>query len=145
MEASLQRRYGLNHWPLLMYSTPAPLPSPVSGGWEWGGLPGNQFLALGAVPKSPNLHNKRHFFPGRIFCLFVREGKGGRKTGRVTSMDCLPSIHPQPGTEPATQACAQTRNWTGDLLVCKTWCPTNWITPARAFARGLWALCQKRG
>ena len=53
---------------------------------------------------------------------FWREGKGGRKRGRETSM-CKRSINqllltrPAPGTWPETQACALTGNQTGNLLV----------------------------
>ena len=53
---------------------------------------------------------------------FQREGKGGSRRGRGTSMGeriihQLLLAHPQPGTWPANQACALTGNRTGDLLV----------------------------
>ena len=35
------------------------------------------------------------------------------------NIDLLPLAHPQLGTWPATQACALTRNQTGDLSVCR--------------------------
>ena len=38
---------------------------------------------------------------------------------RETLIGCLPQM-PQLGTEPATQACSPTRNWTRDLSVCGT-------------------------
>ena len=53
--------------------------------------------------------------------LFIfREGRG-RKRGRPTLMherniSWPPLARPQPGTRPKTQACALTRNWTGELL-----------------------------
>ena len=52
------------------------------------------------------------------------ERRGGRKKWRETSMceryiDQLPLVPPQLGTWPATQACALTGNWTGDLLVLR--------------------------
>ena len=59
----------------------------------------------------------------KIFYLFTfREGKGGR--GKQISVceiyiDQLPPAHPQPGTRPATQACALTGNQTWDLSVCR--------------------------
>ena len=65
-----------------------------------------------------------HFF--LIFDLFIfREGKGGRKRGRETSVrerkiHWLPLVCTQPGTEPKTQACALTRNPSGDILLCGT-------------------------
>ena len=57
-----------------------------------------------------------------IFIL-ERGGGGGRKRERKTltwetSIGCLPNT-PWPGTKPATQACALTRNRTGDLSVCR--------------------------
>ena len=50
--------------------------------------------------------------------------EGERMRGRGTSMckryvDQLPLVCPQPGTWPATQACALNRNRTGDLLLCR--------------------------
>ena len=58
-------------------------------------------------------------------CMYIcnfREGKGGRKGGRETSMrdrniDQLPLACPQLGTWPTTQACALTGNRNGDLSV----------------------------
>ena len=55
--------------------------------------------------------------------LFIfREGKGGRKRGRETSMcernmNRLPLTRPQPGIWLTTQACALTGNQTGNLWV----------------------------
>ena len=56
-----------------------------------------------------------------LFIYFWREGKGGRKRGRETSM-CerninvwLPLARPQLGTWPTTQACALIGNRTSDL------------------------------
>ena len=56
------------------------------------------------------------------FILLLERGKGGWKRGRETSMckryiDRLPLTCPQPGTRPATQACALTGNRTSDLSV----------------------------
>ena len=51
-----------------------------------------------------------------LFIYFQREGKGGRKRRRETSIS-LPLARPQLGAWPATQACALTRNWTSNLLV----------------------------
>ena len=49
---------------------------------------------------------------------FEREGKGGRKSGRETSMcGCLLWVCPQLRTWPATQACALIGNPTGHPLV----------------------------
>ena len=59
------------------------------------------------------------YFGQKFFLIyFVREGKGGRKTGVETSK-CrrLPLAHPQLQTWPETQACALTGNQTGNFLV----------------------------
>ena len=53
-----------------------------------------------------------------ITFFFKRDRKGGRKRGRETSFYCL--LYTLLGMEPATQACALTRNRTGDLSVCGT-------------------------
>lgn len=51
--------------------------------------------------------------------FFKRERKGEREV--ETSMEkkhqWLPSACPKRGVEPTTEACAQSGNWTGDLLV----------------------------
>ena len=58
----------------------------------------------------------RVFFK-RFYLFIFREGKGGRKRGRETSMcGCLLSTTPL-GTWPATQACALTGNGTSDPSV----------------------------
>ena len=54
----------------------------------------------------------------RFYLFTFRGGEGER--GRETSVCeryicCLPLAHPQLGTRPGTQACALTRNRTGDL------------------------------
>ena len=49
------------------------------------------------------------FFFKIFFIYFERGGEGGRKRGRETSIGFL-SYVPQPGTDPATQACALTWN-----------------------------------
>ena len=46
-------------------------------------------------------------------------GREGEREGEKYEISRL-SYTPQPGTEPATQACALTRNWTGDLSLCRT-------------------------
>ena len=61
--------------------------------------------------------------PARAIYLFLREGERARKTGREISMcersiTWFPLARPQPGTWPATRACALTGNRTGDLSVC---------------------------
>ena len=43
-----------------------------------------------------------------------------REKYRSVASHMCPNIHTWPGTEPATQACALTRNQTGDLLLCGT-------------------------
>ena len=50
-----------------------------------------------------------------LFIYFQTLGKGDRR--RETSIRCLLQVRPQPGTWPATQACALTRNQTCDPLV----------------------------
>ena len=61
-------------------------------------------------------------FLKRVLFIFEREGKGGRKRGRKTSMcersiDQLSLANPQQGTWPTTQPCALTGNQTSDTLV----------------------------
>ena len=51
-----------------------------------------------------------------VFICCQREGKGGRR--RETSPSCL-SFALRLGIKPATQACALTRNQTGDLSLCR--------------------------
>ena len=76
---------------------------------------------------SVELHLFRSFFEKkkkRLFIYFQREGEGGRNRGRETSMyerniNWLALACPLLGTWPATQACALTRNRTGDLSVCR--------------------------
>ena len=58
-----------------------------------------------------------YFFKDFIYLFFG--GKGGRKRGRETAINCL-LYAPQPGTEPTTQACAPTGNRTRDLSLCGT-------------------------
>ena len=59
------------------------------------------------------------------FIYFQREGSEGEREGekhrceRETLLGCL-SYTPQPGIEPATQACALTGNQAGDSLLCRT-------------------------
>ena len=64
----------------------------------------------------------KYFLKYILFIYFQREGKGGRKRGRDTSMckrniSWLPLALPQPGNWPATQAFIPTGNQTGDPLV----------------------------
>ena len=59
----------------------------------------------------------------------------GREKERERNINVwLPLLHPQPGTWPATQACALTGNWTSDPLVRRpAGRPSiHWATPARA-------------
>ena len=55
----------------------------------------------------------------RFYLFIFREGKGGRKRGRETSMRGCLSHTPLLGTWPTTQACALTGNHRGKLLVCR--------------------------
>ena len=62
------------------------------------------------------------FLKKKIYLFLDREGKGGRKRRRDTSMlkryiDQMPLACPQVGTWPTTQASALTGNWTNDLSV----------------------------
>ena len=59
-----------------------------------------------------------------LFIYFQRQDKGGRKRRKETfvcgrNIDQLLLTHPQPGTWPATQACALTGNRTSNLSVCR--------------------------
>ena len=69
--------------------------------------------------------NTGFFFKFNLF-YFSREGKGGRETLLVAFHQ-----HPVEGTEPTTQVCSLTRNWTSNLSLCRR-CPTNWATQVRA-------------
>ena len=66
------------------------------------------------------------------FYSFLREGKGGRKRERNINV-WLPLMRPLPGTWPATQARAPTRNRTGDPLVCRLA-----LNPLSHTSQGLW-------
>ena len=65
----------------------------------------------------------RAFLIFKIFYLFIfieREKEGEREKHLwERNMDWLPLAFPQLGTWPAMQACDLTRNWTGNLLVCR--------------------------
>ena len=58
-----------------------------------------------------------------IYFFFRERGREGEREGekhrceREMSIGCL-LCTPQPGTKPATQACALTENWTGDASLC---------------------------
>ena len=77
---------------------------------KWGNW-NNHVLLVGAPWK---------FFFKILFIYFQREVKGGRK--RETSMWekywSVASHTCCPGTEPTTQRCVPTGNWTGDLSLC---------------------------
>ena len=56
----------------------------------------------------------------RFYLFIFREGKGGIKRGKETSVcGCLSLVHSPLGTWPATQACALTGNGTSNPLVCR--------------------------
>ena len=63
------------------------------------------------------------FFSLDFMYSFLEDEEGGEKEGgkhqcdREIWISCL-SYALQPGTKPATQVCALTRNGNGDLLVC---------------------------
>ena len=59
------------------------------------------------------------FFLDFTYLFIFREGKGGRKKGRGTSMCGCLLQDPQLGAWPTTQACALTGNQTGDPFVCR--------------------------
>ena len=50
--------------------------------------------------------------------LFLERGEG--REGKHQCKINIDQLLPQPGTEPATQACALTRNPTGNLSLCET-------------------------
>ena len=61
-----------------------------------------------------------HFFKYFIY-LSLERGEGREETWMFERKSrWLPLAHPKLGTWPATQACALTRNRTGDLSVCGT-------------------------
>ena len=74
------------------------------------------FLLLSFCCICKNKINIYLIFKRFYLCIF-REGKGGRKRGRETSMRGCLSCTPYWGTWPATQACALTGNWTNNPLV----------------------------
>ena len=67
----------------------------------------------------------------RFYLFILGRGKGKEKERERNISVCLPLVCPLQGTWPATQACALTRNWTGDPLVCSL-CSIHWATPGRA-------------
>ena len=97
-----------------------------------------EFLGIGVKGSSTLLHNAKLFskvlntkfpladcesshFVKRII-HFYREEQGGRETSmyeRNIDQLTLEPAPDRPGTDPETQACALTKNWTGDLLFCR--------------------------
>ena len=76
-------------------------------------------------PCSHSFFLKKDFIYWFIFGERDREGE--RKRGREAlmrerNMDRLPLTWAPTGTEPTTQACALTGNWTGNLFLCGTMC-----------------------
>ena len=70
-----------------------------------------------------NTHCNWNSLFSKDFIYFLKRGERGREKGGETLMwerniDLLPLMHPQPGTWPATQARALTRNRTSDFSVC---------------------------
>ena len=66
-----------------------------------------------------------YFLKDFTLFYFLEKGEGKEKRGRETFVckkyiDQLPLACPQLGTWSATQACALTGSWTGNLLVCRT-------------------------
>ena len=61
---------------------------------------------------------KGFFFKDFIY-LFLDRGEGREKEWERNINVWLPLAHPLQRTWLATQACAQTRNWTMDPLVCR--------------------------
>ena len=80
-------------------------------------------LSKKEVMKIPSSSSRTLFF-FKIFKIYLfiyfREG-GGRERGRETSVCVcrLPLACPQPGTWPATKACASVVNQMGSLSVCR--------------------------
>ena len=69
--------------------------------------------------------------------LLLKEGEGRRRSRREMLMchrniNRLPLTCPQPGTWPATQARALTRNWTSYPFALWNQCPTHWAMLVRA-------------
>ena len=58
------------------------------------------------------------YFLKILFFFILERGKEGERE-RKKNINQLP-FEPKPGTEPKTQACALTRNRTGNLLLCRT-------------------------
>ena len=75
-----------------------------------------QIYTKGQMTNTPPTDIWFYFF--KILFIYFREGKGGRKKGRETSMCGCLSCAPCWGTWPTTQASALTGNQAGDLLVC---------------------------
>ena len=62
----------------------------------------------------------RHFIFLKIFIyLFLERGEGREKERERNMCGCLSCI-PPPGIKSTAQACALTRNWTGNLWLCGT-------------------------
>ena len=89
--------------------------------WPFGLLTGAQFTE--PHQPGPYIWIFKQLFPHLRMCLLILErGEGREREGekhqceREASISCLSHV-PQLGTEPATQACAPTANWTCDLTV----------------------------
>ena len=68
---------------------------------------------------------KQYFLKDFYLFTFKERGREGGRRGekqwrvRETPISCLPPARLQPGSQPTTQASAQTENRTGDPLVCR--------------------------
>ena len=67
--------------------------------------------------KTNKMTNQVHFLKKDFIYLFLDRGDGREKERERNIKMWLPLACPQPGTWPATQACALTGNRTGDPLV----------------------------
>ena len=64
------------------------------------------------------LINTCHYLLFKILFIYFQKGEGREKERERNTSVWLLLKHPPPGTQPTTQACAPTGNWTGGPLVC---------------------------
>ena len=89
-------------------------------------------LCFASIPLFP------FFFFFKILFIYFREGKGGRKRGRETSMCGCLLCAPYWGLGLQPRHVPQTGNWTGDPLVCR---PA--LNPLSYTSQGSHCLCFK--
>ena len=123
-----ERERNINVWLPLTHSLlgtwPATQACALTGNWT--GDPLVRRLVFNLLS-----HTNQDWFFFLRFYLFLEEGEWREKERETNINVWLPPMWPPLGTWPAIQACALTRNWTGDPLV-RSPCSIHWVIPGRA-------------